>query len=1184
MSFIFSGFVVVRETNAPLSGLRVVLFDVDPVSENAGSRPSPAEPFPSPEDFIPGQRLGSVLTDATGSFRFDFETREFEPGDPSKRPDLLVYVLAPEDTDPRSRIPASMSRRVLHFSVERTRDAGRSEAVLIRLPQALVAPLGLAPAYPAAPDAAGTAMVGHARAAALARAEDSARHLREQVRAVAPLREAAVHAFRDFSASRFPVAFRASPFYARGPGEAQTKLVAAALASIAEQREVAAPRYLRKRLPAAMLRAAGLEVLPDGGLRGDLSVPAAIGDVLPRQGGDLYRTAPLINACLDRSRASALLDGLPNPPGADPVSPPGAPPATPTAEMTIAERVSALLATATTPEENLRYLPADPLATTRAQIEFAAPKGAADVTAYFDFQSLQIAFEPIWSELFSGRIEDLGQRLYRDWNRLTGGTSVDGTVAPRNPSDLGSLINEYRRMTETVDEVDPPPPFLDELMRGTAVVTPELWRALTAEQRDAVRAAVQTVWQRNSPLNSDNAIASRRTIGAILAEAQRRLDASGAGYSGLSRLADDLERALAQPYRFDVFAGVNLGVMATYRQAWEPLGYQAGRLVSTLPLAPKETRRFAAKQVTRTSGMRKETREQMSDSKSESSQTDRTEAAIVKRARDRTSFENQSRVQGGIEGTIEASTQSTFSIEAETSSENSKRNFREAVMRSAYEYRQTTKVELESSTSLESSTESTIEVTNPNDEITVTYLIYELERQFAISEELHKVTPVVLVAYDVPRPDHITKSWLIAHAWILRKVLLDPSLEKVLEHLHSEHAGEAATLAHLRESMERQLDLLEATTAQLRMKTRTSEDSFAALRTAMLRLSDEGSTSDVLGDVAKALAFGPLGLLIGQGGDDGGARREEVAKLTLERADKETQEATGRVSREVLALKEATQAYVEAAKRQINMEVETARLITHVQQNILSYMQAIWDHEPPDQRYFRIYDLDVPWIESPTALPRGYRFPAGPWTTNLDGESYPIELEYPLPSSPTVTTRKLFQVADLDRPLGYKGNYAIFRAKQVNYMHLYMMQPYFSEDGGGVTDPDPVSRYSTQELLAYLACVRRHAPEAVAAETARVRDLLERKLSRGYPERETVSIPTGSTFVEALPGKHPILEDFKRVHRALDVKKVQADVRAQELENLRLASRLFAAQLEDPQIDRKIVVTGHDGLIVPTDA
>jgi hypothetical protein len=67
-----------------------------------------------------------------------------------------------------------------------------------------------------------------------------------------------------------------------------------------------------------------------------------------------------------------------------------------------------------------------------------------------------------------------------------------------------------------------------------------------------------------------------------------------------------------------------------------------------------------------------------------------------------------------------------------------------------------------------------------------------------------------------------------------------------------------------------------------------------------------------------------------------------------------------------------------------------------------------------------------------------------------------------------------------------------------------------------------------------------------------------------------------SLFIEALPGTHLLLEDFKLVHRAIDVKKVQAELRRAEMENLRLAARLAVGNYGDPDVERKIVVEGHN--------
>jgi hypothetical protein len=55
------------------------------------------------------------------------------------------------------------------------------------------------------------------------------------------------------------------------------------------------------------------------------------------------------------------------------------------------------------------------------------------------------------------------------------------------------------------------------------------------------------------------------------------------------------------------------------------------------------------------------------------------------------------------------------------------------------------------------------------------------------------------------------------------------------------------------------------------------------------------------------------------------------------------------------------------------------------------------------------------------------------------------------------------------------------------------------------------------------------------------------------------------------------------VHRAVDVKKVQAEVRGAELENIRAAARILGDKLEDPNIEKKIIIEGGNGVIVSPD-
>ena len=72
-------------------------------------------------------------------------------------------------------------------------------------------------------------------------------------------------------------------------------------------------------------------------------------------------------------------------------------------------------------------------------------------------------------------------------------------------------------------------------------------------------------------------------------------------------------------------------------------------------------------------------------------------------------------------------------------------------------------------------------------------------------------------------------------------------------------------------------------------------------------------------------------------------------------------------------------------------------------------------------------------------------------------------------------------------------------------------------------------------------------------------------------------------YIECLVGTHPLLEDFKLIHRALDVKKVQAEVRYAELENVRLAARALEGEREDPDIEKKIVVEDGGTVVIPSE-
>ena len=173
----------------------------------------------------------------------------------------------------------------------------------------------------------------------------------------------------------------------------------------------------------------------------------------------------------------------------------------------------------------------------------------------------------------------------------------------------------------------------------------------------------------------------------------------------------------------------------------------------------------------------------------------------------------------------------------------------------------------------------------------------------------------------------------------------------------------------------------------------------------------------------------------------------------------------------------------------------------------------------------------------------------------------------------TVTKKKLVEVADLDNVLAYKGNYMVFALKENNYITLHMMQDYL--DVGEellLRDPDELGNYSIEDLQELATSVKQKDPNEFKARREEFKKMLMERLTSSRKDNDRVIVPTNSLYIECLVGTHPLLEDFKLIHRALDVKKVQAEVRRAELENIRLAARALEGEREDPDIEKKIVI------------
>ena len=125
---IIRGKVTVKETGAGVPDLMIPIYDLDSKKlPEQIFRLDPEKPVADLWQLIPGDRLGSVVTAEDGTFELRYEDEDFNTGKPERRPDLLLFVVAPEETS------VNPGPRLLHISAPR-QNSGRIESYMIKLP------------------------------------------------------------------------------------------------------------------------------------------------------------------------------------------------------------------------------------------------------------------------------------------------------------------------------------------------------------------------------------------------------------------------------------------------------------------------------------------------------------------------------------------------------------------------------------------------------------------------------------------------------------------------------------------------------------------------------------------------------------------------------------------------------------------------------------------------------------------------------------------------------------------------------------------------------------------------------------------------------------------------------------------------------------------------------------------
>ena len=1192
-----SGKVLVKETGAGIADLLVVIYDLDPGAraEEEFGAPAPTITVSVPVITSPGDRLGSVLSASDGSWSLEYDDAEFRiANNTEKRPDLQLMVLAPEDADTDAPPTVLFSSKLMRMN------SGRREAYLIRIPQAQ-----LEAAKIPLPSAADETSTADAKVDRFRAARTAQRRLREGLKTVnQEIDEQEVESRKEL---RKTIDRVIRTDLATLPAEVN---VVTATAPIEEVQQsvfiagsdqidgvIAAPPQPRPgqgvKIHVVLTDEDRQALQPfkfsfDGKDYYDLP-EAEIDKLLFKKEGSnaaasiLFAENPISKFCIEKSTEQkcaeihtglATGDAHTHEGGNGNGTPPAAPSAM--AKEDIPLFVGALLADKNSPQfqnhgATVNQRPDDK--SVQANVDsFSLKKGPADTTAFYDFHSLQIAFQYVWQQLLDETLVNLSERINTDLETSGKRGLLDHVrdrmavlTAPGPHVLIASVEDAIRHWTTEVPTA----------IAAAFDISFLEYDALNGDDKDALLAIAQDI-------NSKELSPAWATYAAARREQGERIIDNIRINKPLTthQLLKELQDKLLASYEFTVFAAnrdyhsINFGILNTFRQRWEPISYQAGKLVKTIPLSPKEERKYSIKTTQNLKTTRKQAIKNNSSLQNEISSVSRAESEIVAKAHDKSNFNMSVKLDYS-----KITSQVGFSKDAQKETSQAKKDFREAVIKAAQEYKEERSVEVDTEETVTSEYNESGMVGNPNDELSLTCLFYELQRRYRVSEQLYRVMPVVLVAQQVPYPNQITEAWIVGHDWILNRALLDDSFRPTLQYIAQKNVGDDFSIRELRKNLRQQRTLVTNLQLEFSKLKQDVENKYAAMERSVRERIDEEHVKRTYRwwfwwdnpnrpdeppdpEMAKALEQAAT----------------DEHKYAIEKAEK----MALAVQREVNALHQITLEYNAAQREHLDRLTQTRRLIAHIKNNILYYMQAIWSMEPPDQRYMRLYKVMVPQFEATRTCvvedaPSDDIFAAfrAPGKIKHAAWLHGHIKRNPDPArTPAVTYKQLVEVADLDTVLGFKGNYMIFPLKQHNALTQFMAAPYVDEAFGAM-DPDQLSNVSLEEFSKFICCLHDESPEKYEELKPVLKAWLEQLLADPLRNGDEIVVPTGSMFIELLPSDRSLLEDFKLKHREWDVYKVQAEVRRMELENVRYAARLLNAEMEDPDIEKKIVVTGN---------
>jgi hypothetical protein len=1205
-----SGQIVATPSNKAISNLLVVLYDLDSINQGetadrseenltAGIGPtgnvltSAGENPRAVLDSLGnlGDRIGSVLTDKNGMFSIEFDDAEFKYRNPKEtRPDLFLLVMTPE------RIGQTIGNSILYGSNEIRRNSGRNEQYLIQIDDDKLKGLNLSSAEPTPASKDAKAFIAK-RASEASFVEAVQNEQKQKLTESLNTHRLQIQAFKE--ETKRPTI---DPLLVGSRGGLSVELRDNKVAAVQEahynkQTESISRRFAEGGpvapagsetlgmevsfvLNAEERRTAGLDD-PNADPIRDLSPVqlAAIRAKLNAADSEnlvLTTDNPILRHCLERPKGVdeilALLGMLPaptEPPSPNPspiVSPTPAPPQALTSEM-VDVMLAALLkeGDGRIGSEETNEKKADNSTVNENIKKVSLSKGPAEQTSFYDFTVLNIAFGHIWKQVIDTTPASIAATV-KSAIEERGGTFS----AFPNMNQL--LLEGYHTVTDSNVPVNVVTEFDITLVE---------WGSLSPEQKvklqniaDAIGVATGGFYytpegfaHRISAAEADQLKSDLREQGESLLDHVRSTN-----IRSLHGMLHDLDVALKSNFGFTVFGAdetaraVNFGLLNTYRQCWEPLSYQVGDLVRSIPLAPKEERKYNVKKVEKVKRNDKEARKFNSTLSHETSSTGRDEEEIVAKAQKHIKFD----LNGSYEGP-KWKVSASLGIDSQRESQQSRKRFREAVHKATQELKEERSIDITVDTESEFETIESGTISNPNDELAVTYLFYELQKRFKVSEQLYRTMPVIMVAQDVPEPAEITDAWIVSNDWIINRVLLDDSFRGALMHLAQKSVGDDFLIRELRKNVRLQRKTVDRLTKELASLRSAVDNRYAAMEQATrTRINEDYDQRH------PSYEWTTLWLKKSYLTDEDPERAkalEMAARDSHEAAVEKAENIATTLQRELHQMSQVSEDFSKAYREHLDKIGAVTRLKTHIKNNIMHYMHAIWQYEYEDQRFMRLIGTPVPTMEFEGITAKIQTKPRNDLFSKFRREGETLHKAWIKPVFKRGEADKpIEEVADLGTMLGCIGNYIVFPMKRHNALTEIMVMPYLDASFGAM-DPDQLSNVSLENFARYVRCLRAEMSDSEFAEIQEsLKAWLKLLLSDQLRNGDEIVVPTSSLYIEVMTSANTLMEDFKLQHRKMDVEKVRAEVLGVNIENLRKAKRIAEDKLEDPNIDKRITI------------